>query len=195
MGEDAGEVLGKLIELATPRGSRSRRLAALLRPRDAEHADGWGMCVPPCFNDALDIRLTQRMKDKKPVWEWTGGANFCFKAGDRIYDSPEAYSDWPGALKKISVCFSIQEADPVTAAGPEVDRNPGRVRFAVLEPDRAKKRLVKRGERTVTQDEFVLLLIEGLGEGTRSRTSTPSGTPAGGSPAVQGSLFPTDSES
>ena len=133
------------------------------------------MCVPTCFNNALDIKQTPRMKDGKETLVWTQGSEFSFKTGDTIYDTPKAYIEWPDALKHISLCVSVEDATDAIPAkkNPEqnemIPRYSGSVRFSILTPNEQQTALIKRGSFQVTQDEFILFLIEGLDGALKSR--------------------------
>ena len=56
------KILEKLIQ---DTGKRKNRLETFLRPRQGSNGDGWYMSVPEWFNDALDIKLTERVKKQK----------------------------------------------------------------------------------------------------------------------------------
>ena len=157
----------KLTEDTAKKGKRTKRLTELLKSPDDEQATGWFMCVPSCFNNALDIRQTPRKKDGKETLVWTQGSAFSFKAGDTIYDTPKAYSEWGEALKHLALSVQVQEATDATPekgnadGGNTIPRNSGVVRFSFFTPNDQKTAVVKRGDAQLTQDEFVLFLIHG----------------------------------
>lgn len=157
----------KLTDDTADKGKRTKRLTELLKAPDDEQTTGWFMCLPSCFNNALDIRQTPRKKDGKESLIWTQGSAFSFKPGDAIYDTPKAYSEWGEALKHLSVCIQVHQATDATPeksnadGGGTVPRNPGVVRFSILTPNDQKTAVVKRGDADLTQDEFVRLLIRG----------------------------------
>jgi len=147
--------------LALPEGAR--RLRELLKQPDDDHTKDWFMCVPLCFNKALDIKQTTV---EGPV-NWTQGSMFSFGTGDILYDTPEAYVEWRRALRHMKLAVQVEEA---TDAVPEkrgrhealrVSRNPGSVLFRFLCPNRNQSSLVHRGQSVLTQDEFVRFLIVG----------------------------------
>lgn len=126
-----------------------------------EYASGWHFCVPTSFRSALDIKLTQRVVDRKATMQWTQGSWFHFQAGDTLYDSAKAYLPWD--LANFRICLDVRQA---TSAIPpngkdRPSRYPGSIIFDVLTPDAQRKKLVKRRETTMSQDAFVKLLIEG----------------------------------
>jgi hypothetical protein len=169
MKNDSVVILKKVLRLTeetAEKGKATRLLELLKSPQDNETND-WYMCVPACFNNALDIRLTARKMKGRDTLVWTQGSAFSFKAGDTLYDTPAAYLEWGEALKKLSLCISIEQA---TDAVPErrknqqdenTPRNPGSVRFSALSPNNFKTALTKIGEFQMTQDDFVFLLIRG----------------------------------
>jgi hypothetical protein len=130
-------------------------LTIFLKDPEAEYADGWFMCVPRCFNDSLDIRKTERVVKRQKQLSWTQGYVFSFSEGDILYDTAKAYESWTEALKEMKVCIQVQSG---TAASKTFA---GSVRFTTLVPDVQKKKLVKVKEETLTQEEFVRLLISG----------------------------------
>ncbi len=102
MNANALSVLNKALKLSgdSEEKSKTQRLIDLLKAPGDEHAKGWFMCVPSCFNAALDIRQTERKRDGQRILIWTQGSAFSFKKGDKIYDTLDAYSEWSKALKK-----------------------------------------------------------------------------------------------
>ena len=148
---------------------RRNRLTDLLKDPQENHPEGWHMCVPPCFNEALDIRRTERVANKKKTLVWTQGSAFSFRVGDTLYDTVEAYRVWSEALKHINLCVSVKQASDAAPAGGSGERNPGRVTFSVLSPDSKRSKVVRRGEHTLTQDEFVKFLIQGPPEELRAK--------------------------
>lgn len=157
----------KLTDDTADEGKRTKRMTELLKVPDDEQPPGWFMCIPSCFNNALDIRQTPRKKDGKESLIWTQGSAFSFKPGDAIYDTPRAYSAWGEALKHLSICIRIHQASDATPEKSNADgggtapRNPGIVRFSVLTLNDQKTAVVRQGDAELTQDEFVRLLIGG----------------------------------
>ena len=163
-------VFNKALRLADQpeeKQTRTKRLTDLLRPSDAEETASWFMCVPSCFNNAIDIKLTPRKEKGEVILVWTQGSAFQFQSGDVIYDTPMAYAAWGEALGQFRLCVKVNQA---IGAAPEkkgakakevTPRNPGSVWFSVLTPDEQKKIIVGRGEFFLTQDDFVRFLIKG----------------------------------
>jgi len=119
------------------------------------------MCVPSCFNEALDIKQTERILHKKKTIVWTQGSWFSFKQGDTVYDTAEAYKVWSEALKSIGLCVKVKMAHSAVPSAGASERFPGSVTFSILSPNKARNKLVERAEHTMSQDDFVRFLIAG----------------------------------
>jgi len=151
-----GKALGILRTLAHHRATseKEHRLTTLLRDPEIDATPGWFMHVPNCFNDALDIRQTSRVKGGKASNVWTQGCNFSFKVGDTIYNSPRAYEPWTQALPHV--CVAIQVRSVTASGGPLVSESAaGVVTFDILVPNADKTAIQFIAGRTETQDEFV----------------------------------------
>lgn len=170
MNTEAISVLDRVIR---EKPTRENRLTDLLKDPSAETAEGWYMCVPSCFNDALDIKQTDRVVNKKKCLVWTQGSSFNFNTGDTIYDTPDAYNVWSEALKTIGVCVQIKTG---SSAGPTeggASRFAGSVTFAILTPNKDRTRIVERAEHSMSQDDFVRFLIEGPSEELMKKIERP----------------------
>jgi hypothetical protein len=111
--------------------------------------DHWGFNVGYCFRDSLDIRLDTRLKDKKPYSVWTQGAIIKFKEGDLIFSKCKTYA--------LSVTFGNR-------MGWDDDTNSmfeGSVNFMVARMHDEKRFIKYLGQTTMTQMEFLKLLIDG----------------------------------
>lgn len=162
-----------LDHLIREKSTREKRLMDLLKDPSAENVEGWYMCVPPCFNDALDIKQTERKKDKKKTLLWTQGSSFSFKTGDTLYDTPDAYEVWGEALKTMGLCVQVEtgtSADPVTDEG---GRSAGSVTFSILRPNEDRSKIVERCQHTMSQDDFVRFLILGPSAGLKKKIDVP----------------------
>ena len=73
---------------------------------------GWKMAVPEAFKEALDIKLTPRIFEKKKEMLWTQGRLYNFREGDTIYDTSQAYEEWSEALKHLKISIQIQSSSP-----------------------------------------------------------------------------------
>ena len=166
MNQQALNILKRLSAL-----SPKKRLTDLLKPAEAPYAEGWFMCVGNCFNDPLDIRLTER--DKLPVW--TQGAAFSFREGDTLYDTRDAYQEWAKAMKSISLCVQVKQAIP---AGIDADgkRSPGSVTIDIFKPNEERTKLVSCGHYTMSQYSFVRFLISGPSGDFAARLKEQSST-------------------
>jgi hypothetical protein len=130
--------------------------AKLLRAHNQPSLE-WYMFVPEVFNNAIGILRMQR-KDKKSgrkhvVWGQSG--TFSFATGDVLFSQPEGHSD-PGSGDR---CFQVTNAMPSTAGNGGFR---GSVVFDVFERHPEHKRFVKVGSHSVTQVEFVRILIAGF---------------------------------
>ena len=117
----------------------------------------WHMFVPEHFNDALGIVRMQR-KDKKSGLKravWGQSAVFAFAAGDVLYCQPEGHSD-PGSGHR---CFQVTNAMPSSVVKEGFS---GSVVFDVFERHPEHKGFVKVESHSVTQVEFVRILIAGF---------------------------------
>jgi len=156
----------RLTEESVEKGKTTRLTDLLKSPQDDEK-NGWFMCVPSCFNNALDIRLTTRKIDGKETRVWTQGSAFSFKPGDTLYDTSKAYSEWGEALKHLSLCINVDQATdaiPAKRKGQQVEytqRNSGSIRFSILITNNPKTALMKIDDFQMTQDDFVFFLIRG----------------------------------
>lgn len=134
---------------------------ALVGAENLEFASGWFFCLRPCFRAALDIQRTPRKIDKKTEMVWTQGSRFHFKNGDTLYDSPRAYSAWN--LNNFRLCIDVTAgapAQPPVAAESAV-RDCGFVAFNILVPDASNTKLMQHAAKTMSQDDFVKMLIVG----------------------------------
>lgn len=119
----------------------------------------------------------------KTAWqEWSQGSWFDFREGYTFHDAPEAYTlPWSEALSYIKCSLRIIDAIsatpaiqpkperkatatlPYRAGTEEVLRFRGEVTFGTYRPNAAGTNLESFGEpRTVSQDEFMRILIAGL---------------------------------
>jgi hypothetical protein len=148
--------------LITPSEKRIIRQEKLLKSPYESNSD-WYFDVPPCFNQALDICQTERITDGKLRLIWTQGSAFSFQAGDTLYSHCNVYGCcWREALKKMTCCVSILEAESATPQNKEKPRNPGKVVFKQYSVDRKTNQLREEYSRVeMTQDDFVRFLIKG----------------------------------
>lgn len=125
------------------------------------YADGWVMAVKECYRNQLDIKLTERKKNKQSHLEWTQGPYFSFGEGHLFYDTPKAYKKWEQALKVIKKACKITSATPTI-----LDRNKnlveGTVTFTLYNPDKKSNSLIAVKEYKLSQKEFVNFLKTGV---------------------------------
>lgn len=149
--------------------SRPKRSTNLIATFVEGFADGWFMALTESFKMELDIKLTERKKDKITYYEWTQGPYYCFSEGQIIYDAKEGYMCWQDALKKLSIACQIVVAKPnipikidnnVTGK-PEFRVLEGYVQFVVLRPDEGHTKLVPYVGYQCSQNDFVHFLKTG----------------------------------
>jgi hypothetical protein len=85
--DQALAILSRLTQPQLGEQTRQGRLEFCLRDPGSEISPGWFMHVPRQFNDALDIRQTERVENGVKKTVWTQGGNFSFKPGDMIHDT------------------------------------------------------------------------------------------------------------
>jgi hypothetical protein len=131
-----------------------RRNVKLLRAPDQPSLE-WYMFVPKVFNTALGIVQMQRIdKETKCNYTiWGQSAVFAFATGDMLYSHQEAYHDFRPEHR----CFQVRSATPSESFG----GTPGFVIFDIFEK-REDGAFFKAGSKTVTQVEFVRILIAGF---------------------------------
>ena len=153
--------------------TRENRLTDLLKDPFAETEEGWYMCVPPCFNDALDIKQTDRVVNKEKTLVWTQGSSFHFNTGDTIYNTPDAYKVWADALQTINLCVQIKTGSSAGSTESATGRFAGSLTFSILTPNKDRSSIVERGEHSMSQDDFVRFLIEGPPEELKKKIEKP----------------------
>lgn len=171
-----------LLDSLTPLRIKKRQLRGFdllaapgLRPNQSQWPQrwphwcaGWAFAIHPAMATALDIQLKPRVVEKKSTLEWTQGSAFDFREGYTIHDAPEAWNlPWGEALKHIGYSLKIVDAIPASPANATRDeaRFSGEVTFQIYRPNADCTVLQTHGEpRTVSQDDFVRLLIVGLPE-------------------------------
>lgn len=132
-------------------------------------ADGWYMALKESFKMELDIKLTERKKNKVSYFEWTQGPYYCFSEGQLIYDARDAYTCWQDALNKVNLACQIVAAKPnipikidneVTGKS-EFRVLEGYVQFLLFRPDEERSKLVPYVCYNITQNDFVNFLKTG----------------------------------
>ena len=155
------EALHILDDLILQSSGRITRTTALLKDPSVNNDEAWYMCVPQCFNDALDIRKTDRKIDGKTESIWTQGSLFSFKAGDTLLDIPNTFGVWNEAMKTLGCCIQVINGTNASPAKNGNDRFSGSVSFILYVPDAGRSKMVERGRHTMSQDDFVRFLIVG----------------------------------
>ena len=158
MKKDTLRLLERLIK---EKSTRENRLSELLKDPESDHEESWAMCLPTTFNDALDIKRTERIEKGTKITCWTQGSSFSFNNGDTIYDTPDAYQVFGEAIKHINLCVQIQQATSAKPREGSQGRSSGSVAFTILTPNKERTHLVTRCRHTLSQDDFVRFLIAG----------------------------------
>jgi hypothetical protein len=125
------------------------------------YADGWFMAVKECYRSELDIKFTERKKNKQSYWEWTQGPYLSFAEGHLFYDTPKAYEKWEQALKAIKIACQVTSATP-TILGKNKNLVDGTVTFTLYNPDKEHTSLIAVKEYELSQKEFVNFLKTGV---------------------------------
>ena len=124
------------------------------------YAEGWFMAVKECYRNELDVKLTERKKNKQSYSEWTQGPYFSFAEGHLFYDTPKAYRKWGQALKIMKKACKITSSTPTI-----LDKNKnlveGTVNFTTYKPDKKATSLIAIQDYKVSQREFVDFLKTG----------------------------------
>jgi len=132
-------------------------------------ASDWFMALKDSFKIELDIKLTERKKNKISYLEWTQGPYYCFSEGQLIYDDPEAYTCWQDALNKVNTACQIVEAKPNTPIKIDYERDEkseyrvldGYVKFLLFKPDEGRTKLFPYVGYNLSQNDFVHFLKTG----------------------------------
>lgn len=167
------QTLSILEDLVREKPTKEKRSTDLLKNPIVEGTEEWYMCVPSCFNEALDVKRTERVEDKKKSLVWTQGSAFSFKQGDILYDTADAYKVWSEALKNINLCVQINTASSAQPSQGEFGRFSGSVSFSILAPDKDRSKIVECAEHTMSQDDFVRFLIVGPGDDLKNKIRRP----------------------
>ncbi len=161
--EQALAILSRLTQPQKGEQKRQGRLEHCLRDPESDNSSGWFTHVPSRFNDALDIRQTERMENGVKKTVWTQGGNFSFKPGDMIHDTEKGYLVWGEALRHILFSLCVTSALDVSPAQNAAPRTPGFVAFDVYAPNSDRTEAILLKNIRLTQDAFVRLLITGEG--------------------------------
>jgi hypothetical protein len=131
----------------------------------------WYFCVPRFFCEALDIKYTTRKINNVEEKIWTQGSWFNFLEGDKLYNYAYDYcKKFIGrlSLNHPKICLSIESAHPslpqIKTKDKQKDRYPGQVNFKIMVKNPMTNYWETKGDRELSQDEFIELLIKGLPE-------------------------------
>ncbi|MDD2851600.1 MAG: hypothetical protein PHY09_06815 [Desulfuromonadaceae bacterium] len=115
--------------LSTRRAERTTKLIASFV---GGFAEGWYMALKESFKMELDIKYTERKKNKISYYEWTQGPYFCFSEGQLFFDTKEAYVYWQSALSNVNLACQIIAAKPDSFIKTSDDVT-GKIEYQVLE--------------------------------------------------------------
>lgn len=148
----------------------TKRSTALIANFINGFASGWYMALRESFKMELDIKLTERKKQKISYLEWTQGPYYCFSEGQLIYDIPDAYSCWEDALKKVNIACQVIDSKANTPL--KVDKEAtgkfefkvlaGYVKFLLFKPDENRTKLIPYIGYRLSQNDFVNFLKTGV---------------------------------
>jgi hypothetical protein len=129
----------------------------------------WFFCVPKFFYESLDIKFTIRKINNVEERIWTQGSWFNFSEGDKLYNYAYAYcSNFIREASSIysKICLSIESAQPslplIKKKHVQKDRYPGKINFKIMIQNPATNIWETHGNESLSQDEFITLLIKGL---------------------------------
>jgi hypothetical protein len=125
------------------------------------YAKDWFMAVKECYRTELDIKYTERKKNKQSFGEWTQGPYFSFAEGHLFYDTPKGYEKWEKALTAVKTCCQISFATP-TVLNKNKKLVEGMVFFTIYKPDETFTSLKAVKDYTLSQTEFVNFLKTGV---------------------------------
>ncbi len=154
---------GKRLLMGNDTGTKtgSKRSEDLIAYFPNGYAENWFMAVGEQFKAELDIKKTNRKKKGEKIEVWTQGTTYAFKEGQVFYDTPEGYSLWSDALKKIIFACKILEAETKIIATKYRDANEGFVEFAIYKTNTEKTNIIEIDKQNITQDDFVTFLKTG----------------------------------
>lgn len=153
------EALQNLERIVEGRRLKQPRIPLLDQMVARPERDGtpdWAFNVPRHFNDALDIRWTQKVSDKIASWVWTQGSSFAFKAWDVIHTNGQKKR--VSADGQLGIFIQINSALPAGANDADSEF-PGSVKFTLF--DEINGRMNEVTKVSTTQDNFIRFLITG----------------------------------
>ena len=148
--------------------TQTRRNSKILRPYDADTTESWAFCVPKCFNEALDIKLSENNFNTVPFAIWTQGSCFAFQRADVIYDKPKD-KPWRHRIFIESASPAMPPEFELKDEGKEkrkiVKVNPGNVTFRLHVANNDGITFQSKEPISMTQADFVRYLITGIEAG------------------------------
>ena len=151
--------------LRQDKGKKFKRHTELLADFSDGYAKDWYFCVPKFFYEALDIKFTERKEKNKTLKLWTQGSTFKFSNGDTIWNHAYPYCEnFVSEIIRLKIGVQVQSSVPCLPKTKDRSRNSGKVNFTIITEsyDLNSKIIWKiAGNYTLSQDEFVELLIKG----------------------------------
>lgn len=130
--------------LTGAKAKKSVRLLTFLKNPHLE-TTGWAYKLTPAFNEALDIKMTDRVNDAVKGKTWTQGRDFNFKTGDVIHSSDSTI------VLQVTSSSSATHSDEYSVEGI--------VQYDVFEIKNGK--YAKKHADQCSQIMFIRKLIEG----------------------------------
>lgn len=157
------DILDELIKQQP--NKKFQRHTKLLADFTNGYAEGWFFCVPIFFFEALDIKFTYRIKDKRKKKLWTQGSTFKFSTGDMIWNYAYPYcKNFVSGIIKPKIGVQVQSAEPCLPKTKHRSRYSGKVNFILFTEsnDQYTSFIWKvAGHYSGSQDDFVEFLIKG----------------------------------
>lgn len=129
------------------------------------YAENWVFPIPDVFQDALDIRMTQRTDraTSQTTKVLTQGDNYAFKTGYTFYNSKMGYENWHEFLNgKNPIAVQINDFDSFGELNQENSLNSKElVKIIIYRPNKDKSSLVKAEEHTLTANQLFNFLQMG----------------------------------
>jgi hypothetical protein len=128
------------------------------------------MSLKDSFRLELDIKLTERKKNKISYFEWTQGPYYCFSEGQIIYDVKEGYANcWNDSLKYVNLACQVVTGKPnipikienAVTGKPEYRVLEGSVKIVIFRPNEERTKLVPFVGYHLSQNNFVRFLKTG----------------------------------
>lgn len=153
----------------------AKREPILIADFTSGFAKGWHFAVGMCFMNNLDIKLKKPAKGQPQEGILTQGYNFTFEVGQMFYDNPDVYNHiWSEAIQEINHAIQIHSVYPNRRSysftykdgilDGQVAFKYGAVVFDLFRVNNDGDKLLKIGRHSLSADEFVRFLKEGVAQ-------------------------------